>query len=149
MFLSLATMDALVDSVKTIVGQSNPSLLDLAPNGSSTEADFVDAARSDGMHDLFAQKEDFEKERAEQLKQVMANWKGPLPDLDQVVAIAEFARAHDVKLTLAIVPHHIDGLEIYWRIGLWPRVEQLKVELSRPRCQTECRRLGLYGLQPV
>jgi hypothetical protein len=130
MFLSLATMGALVDSLKTIIGQSNPGLLNLAANGSSTESDFIDAARSDGMHDLFAQKDDFEVERAAALKTVMADWKGPLPDIDQVVAIAEFARAHDVKLTFALVPHHIDLLEIYWRIGLWPRVEQLKVELA-------------------
>jgi hypothetical protein len=130
MFLSLATMGALVDSLKTIIGQSNPGLLNLAANGSSTESDFIDAARSDGMHDLFAQKDDFEVERATALKKVMAEWTGPLPDIDQVVAIAEFARAHDVKLTFALVPHHIDLLEIYWRMGLWPRVEQLKAELA-------------------
>ncbi len=130
MFLSLATMGALVDSAKTIIGQSNPGLLNLAPDGSSTESDFVDAARADGMHDLFAQKDVFEHLRATQLKQIMAGWKGELPDIDQVAAIAELAHAHHVKLTLAIVPHHIDALEIYWRIGLWPRVEQLKVELA-------------------
>ena len=64
MFLSLATMGALIDSVETIIGQSNPGLLDLASNGSSTESDFVDAAHADGMHDLFAQKDNFEADRA-------------------------------------------------------------------------------------
>jgi hypothetical protein len=130
MVLSLTTMGALIDSLRTIAGQGNPNELNLEPNGSSNEADFVGEARTDGMHDLFAQKEDFEWARAEQLKQVMADWKGPLPDIDQVAAIAEFARVHDVKLTFAIVPHHIDALEIYWRIGLWPRIEQLKTELA-------------------
>jgi hypothetical protein len=82
------------------------------------------------MHDIFAQKDDFERVRAEQLKQSMAGWKGGLPNIDKVAAIAEFAHAHDVELTFALVPHHIDALEIYWRIGLWPRVEQLKAELA-------------------
>jgi hypothetical protein len=131
MFLSLATMGALIDSVTTIIGQRNPGLLNLMPNGSSTESDFVDAARTDGIHDLFAQKDDFEVERAAGLKQVLTNWKGPLPNLDIIRHIIALARAHDVKLTLVITPHHADALEIYWRLGLWPRVEQLKTELAQ------------------
>jgi hypothetical protein len=50
--------------------------------------------------------------------------------MDAVAAIIAFARAHDVKLTLVIAPHHVDALELYWRAGLWPRVEQLKTELA-------------------
>jgi hypothetical protein len=131
MFLSLATMGALVDSVKTIIGQSNSGLLNLAPNGSSTESDFVDAARADGMHDLFAQKDDFEADRAMALKRIMANWRGNLPNLDIIRKIIALAHAHGVKLTLVLTPHHADAFEIYWRLGLWPRVEQLKVELAK------------------
>jgi hypothetical protein len=130
MFLSLFTMGALIDSTKTILGQSNPGLLNLAANGSSTESDFVDAARSDGMHDLFAQKDDFELERAVGLKRILAAWQGPLPNLDIIRKIIALANAHDVKLTFVITPHHADALEIYWRLGLWPRIEQLKTELA-------------------
>ena len=130
MFLSVATMGALIDSVKTIVGQTDPGLLDLAPNGSSTEADFVGAAAADGMHDLFAQKDDFEVARANGLQLVMAGWRGGLPNLDVIRKIIALAHQHGVKLTLVITPHHADALEVYWRVGLWPRVEQLKAELA-------------------
>jgi hypothetical protein len=130
MFLSLATMGALVDSVTTVLGQRDPGLLDLAPNGSSTEADFINAARTDGMYDLFAQKDAFELERATGLARVMSGWKGNLPNLEIVSAMIALAQAHDVKLTLVITPHHADALELYWRTGLWPRVEQLKTELA-------------------
>ncbi|HEX3575354.1 MAG TPA: hypothetical protein VHU42_12205 [Rhodopila sp.] len=130
MFLSLATMAASIDSVKTIAGQRDAGLLNLAPNGSSTDADFIDAARADGMHDLFAQKDDFEAARAAGLRRVMAGWRGELPNLDIIRGIIALARAHNVALTLAIAPHHGDALEIYWRMGLWPRLEQLKVELA-------------------
>lgn len=129
-FLSLATMGALIDSVTTIVSQDKPNLLNLAPDGSSTEADFISAARSDGMHDLFAQKNDYEAERAARLKQTMAEWNGPLPNLDIIAKIITYAHAHDVRLTLVISPRHVDALEIYWRASLWPRVEQLKTELA-------------------
>ncbi len=130
MFLSIGTMGALVDSLATVAGQRNPGLRDLAPNGSSTESDFVDAARTDGMHDLFAQKDAFEAERATALAAGLKDWNGPLPNLDLIAAIMALAQAHDVKLTLVITPHHADGLELYWRNGLWPRVEQLKTELA-------------------
>ncbi|MDR3530381.1 MAG: hypothetical protein P4L90_07510 [Rhodopila sp.] len=130
MFLSLATMGALIDSLSTVAGQGNRDLLNLAPDGSSTEADFIDAARADGMHDMFAQKDAFEAERAGEIARIMANWQGKLPNLDIVAAIIACARHHNVALALVITPHHGDALEIYWRNGLWPRVEQLKAELT-------------------
>ena len=129
-FLSLATFGALVDSVDTVAGQARPSVLNLAANGSSTEADFIEAARSGGMYDLFAQKDMFEVERADRLKQVMAGWEGKLPNLGIVRAMIVLARRNDVGLTLVLTPHHGDALDIYWRDGMWPRLEQLKVELT-------------------
>ncbi len=130
MFLSLATMGSLTDSLKTIVFQRDPTLLNLAPDGSSNDADFRNAFRADGMHDLFAQKENYELERAQRLQRTMAGWRGVLPDVDTVRAIVALTRANHVRLTLVITPHHADALEIYWRMGLWPRIEQLKTELA-------------------
>jgi hypothetical protein len=130
MFLSLGTLGALVDSVTTVLGQSDPTLRNLAPNGSPTEADFVYGARTDGEYDLFAQKDAFELERARGSAQLLSGWTAKLPNLEIVSAMIALARAHDVKLTLVILPHHADALELYWRTGLWPRVEQLKTELA-------------------
>ena len=130
MFLSLATMGSLTDSLKTIVFQRDPTLLNLAPDGSSNDADFRNAFRADGMHVLFAQKENYELERAQRLQRAIAGWRGVLPDVDTVRAIVALTRANHVKLTLVITPHHADALEIYWRMGLWPRIEQLKTELA-------------------
>jgi hypothetical protein len=130
MFLSLATMGALIDSLTTVVSQGKPNALNLTADGSSTEADFKSAARLDGMHDLFAQKDDYELERATRLTKVITGWSGPLPNLDIIASIIAYARSHDVRLTLVISPHHADAMEIYWRLGLWPRLEQLKTELA-------------------
>jgi hypothetical protein len=70
--LALGTMDALEDSLATIALQRRSNTLNLAPDGSGSEADFIDAARSDGMYDLFAQKDNFEAERAEKITRIMA-----------------------------------------------------------------------------
>jgi hypothetical protein len=129
-FLSLLTMGALIDSASTILAQRQPVVLDLPLDGSSTEADFINAAREDGMHDLFAQKEAFEADRTHGLARALAGWTDGLPNLDIVARIIAFSRAHDIALTLAIAPSHADTLELYWRDGLWLRVEQFKTELA-------------------
>jgi hypothetical protein len=128
--LSLFTMGALLDSAGTILAQHDAVVLDLPVDGSSNEADFINAARADGMYDLFAQKVAFEQDRAEGLATFLANWQGPLPNMDIVSRIISYCRAHGIALTLAIAPSHGDGLELYWRAGLWPRVEQFKTELA-------------------
>lgn len=130
MFLSSATMGALLDSITTIIGQSKTNTLNLTPTGSSNAADFIEAARLDGMHTLFAQKDGYELERVTKMDQAISAWRGPLPNLDIVANIITLAHAHNVKLTVAITPRHVDAMEIYWRFGLWPRVEQFKTELA-------------------
>ncbi|MBS0640112.1 MAG: hypothetical protein U1E70_20100 [Acetobacteraceae bacterium] len=130
MTLSLLTMRALVDSADTVLRQFGRDTLNLADDGSTTESDFSNAARADGMHDLFAQKESFEIERVRRGLSRVRNWTGPLPNQDIVLDMIRLAKAHDVRLTLVILPHHAQALELYWRAGLWPRVEQLKAELA-------------------
>lgn len=130
MFLSLATMGALVDSLTTVFSQVRSGALNLSPDGSSNEADFINAARADGMHDIFAQKDEFEVDRAVRLKQILAGWTGPLPNIGIIADIIAYAAANQVGLTLVLAPHHADAFEIYWRYGLWPRVEQIKTELA-------------------
>ena len=48
MFLSIATMDALLDSLTTVALQQQPGAPNLAADGSGTEADFISAAAAAG-----------------------------------------------------------------------------------------------------
>jgi hypothetical protein len=130
MFLSLATMSALLDSVTTAISQGRPDVLNLAPDGSTSQADFINAARADGMNALFAEKNAFEAEKAARLARTTAGSQGPVPNLDVIAGLIEFARSHGVRLTLVIAPHHMDTSELYWRTGLWTRVEQFKTEVT-------------------
>jgi hypothetical protein len=129
-FLSLATIGALADSIQTVLQQSGSVTLNLAPNGSSNEAEFINAARSDGVHDLFAQKEAAESERVRFPGSASEQWTQARPNLDIVARILALADAYHAKLTLFLVPHHATVLDLYWRSGNWPRVEQLKTELA-------------------
>jgi hypothetical protein len=130
-FLSLLTMGALVDSIKTIlVQQSGDRALNLLADGTASDADFANAARADGMNALFAQKDQFEEGRAQDIAAVLAGWQGSMPNLASVREMISFCRNHGVTLTLVLGPAHSDALEQYRAIGLWPRIEQLKFDLA-------------------
>jgi hypothetical protein len=128
--LALFTLGALEDSVFTVANQYVRPALDLRRDGSSTEAEFASAARWDGYHVLFAQKEMSIWDTVRNAKKKLADWRGPLPNMDELAKMLAFCRAHHIAVTLVLAPVHADALDIYWSAGLWPRVEQWKLELT-------------------
>ena len=130
-FFSIFTLSALSDSVRTILAQGGGDrVLDLKADGTSTDADFAAAARAEGMNAVFAQKDEYDLSRIPVFQQTLANWHGLMPNLGIVREMIRFCREHDITLTLILGSSHADGMEIYRRAGLWPRVEQLKVDLA-------------------
>jgi hypothetical protein len=130
-FLAVFTMSALVDSVNTVLSQhGRGSVLDVRADGTSIEADFFNAVRAEGMNPLFAQKDVLDLSRAAGFKHDMANWHGTMPNLEPVRDMIRFSLAHNIRLTLILGASHADGMEIIRRAGLWPRIEQLKVDLA-------------------
>ena len=60
--------------------QTNPDTLNLSSNGTATQiADFANAARWDGMHDLFSQKADSEAEVPAHLARGLVGWRPRCP----------------------------------------------------------------------
>jgi len=129
--LALFTLGTFEDSLSTVVGQYDRPALDLRRDGSSTEAEFARAARWDGYHVLFAQKEMDIRDTVKKGQKRLADWQGPLPNMDELARMLSFCRAHHIAVTLVLAPIHADALEMYWNAGLWPRVEQWKLELTQ------------------
>ena len=130
-FLSVFTLAALSDSVTTILSQrGGDRVLDLRADGTSTDADFANAARAEGMNAVFSQKDEFDLARIGGFQRLLADWHGPMPNMNLIEEMIRFCRAHDISLTLILASSHADALEIYRRGGLWPRVEQIKVDLA-------------------
>jgi hypothetical protein len=129
--LALFTLGAFEDSVSTVAGQYDRPALDLRRDGSSTEAEFVRAARWDGYHVLFAQKELSILDRARNAQKRLVDWRGPLPNMNELAKMLIFCRTHHIAVTLLLAPIHADALEIYRNAGLWSRVEQWKLELTQ------------------
>jgi len=130
-FLSTFSLAALADSVTTILSQGGGDrVLNLRVDGTSTEADFLAAARAEGMNAVFAQKDEFNLSRIPGFQRLLADWQEPMPNMDIIQEMIKFCRDHDVTLMLILAASHVDELEIYRRAGLWPRVEQIKVDLA-------------------
>ena len=131
-FLSVMTMGALVDSVKTVISRAGGDMvLDLRPDGTATAADFLNVARAEGMNALFTQKDEYDLARIASFRQVFANWHGTMPNIGIVRDMIAFCLEHNVTLTLILGSSHVDQMEIYRQAGLWPRIEQLKVDLAK------------------
>jgi hypothetical protein len=128
--LTLFTLGALEDSLATVLAQTREPTLDLRPDGSANEAEFIRAVTVDGYRVLFDQKESDVRKREPDLVRKLSNIRQKMPNLDQVAKMIEFCRERGVALALVIPPTHVDTLEIYWADGLWPRVEQWKTELA-------------------
>ena len=129
--LSIFTLAALTDSVRTVLAQrGGGSVLDLRPDGTSTDADFAAAARAEGMNAVFAQKDEYDLSRIPEFQRTLNGWQGLMPNLGVVREMIQFCREHNVTLTMILGSSHADGMEIYRRAGLWPRVEQLKMDIS-------------------
>ncbi len=131
-FLSVLTMGALIDSVKTVMArEGDDTVLDLRSDGTANPADFIDVVRAEGVNALFTQKDVFDLSRANEFKRALADWNGPMPNIARVREMIQFCLDHDVSLTLILGPTHADQMEIYRQTGLWPYIERLKVDLAK------------------
>ena len=95
-----------------------------------TPANFLEVARAEGMNALFTQKDLFSLAEVPDFQPALAGWHGPMPNTGMLREMIQFCLSHDVSLTLILAANHVDQLEIFRQAGLWPYVEQLKVDLA-------------------
>jgi hypothetical protein len=130
-FLSVFTVAALIDSVQTILAQGGGDhVLNLREDGTSTNADFAEAARVEGLNSVFAQKDVYDLVAVPEFQRTLAHWQGPMPNMDIIQQMIRFCVAHDLTLTMILGSSHADQMEMFRRAGLWPRVEQIKTDLA-------------------
>src|ERR1700722_20903284 len=119
-FLSVLTMGALVDSVRTVLARNGgATVLNLRPEGAAPAADLLDVARAEGMNALFTQKDEYDLSQVGAFKRVLADWHGPMPNMGILRDMIAFCLRHDVTLTLVLGSSHVDQMEIYRKAGLW------------------------------
>lgn len=125
-FTTTLTIDAVVDSLITILNQNEATTVTMTESGFNPLHDLEVIARRNGYHWLFAQK----------LKAYRTQYgKAPKPNFDILKRNANFryldeiikiAVAHNVHLIVYIHPYHYTFLELLRDLDLWPSFEAWK-----------------------
>lgn len=130
-FAATLTVDALFDSVATLLDQDPQDGTTMTPRGFNPLREYRIAAQRVGYYGLFEQK----------LAAFGAQYRrAPKLDFSNTSRIESFryldrlitaARAHDQRLILVINPYHAQYLDLLKQIGLWPAFEEWKAALVR------------------
>ena len=129
---TLFSLDALLDSVKTVIAQTNPYAPDMTRLGLVTMREYVPITRRLGYAALFLQKD---KDYANYLRgKASANFVQDgrsSPQLETLAQLIELSRVHRIQLILVIYPYHAHVLELLDAAGLWNDFEAWKRELVK------------------
>jgi hypothetical protein len=130
--LATLSMDALRDSIMTVIAQHRPDPIDLSPEGATNDQLFRKQVRVDGYETFFLQKDTETGGRLAGLSAALrAHPDVGLANLDQVAAMIALCRQHGVDLDFALPPTHADLLVQIDRAGLWSRYHGVKAALTR------------------
>lgn len=148
---STLTIDALADSVMTLVNQDAASSATITSLGFNPLREYVVFVARDGYHGLFSQKNAI-------LRKQYALY--PKPDFAHpsliasyrcLVEIMQIAAKRGIPLVLYIHPYHADYLEMLHDLALWPSFEAWKrvivaaVERTRTAMPSDIRLVDFSG----
>lgn len=129
--LGLLSLDALVDSIKTISGSRSAGVTNLEENGHLSEAGFRDTARADGYQLLFKQKhQDAIKQYGRPRRVLSDTPDGPIREFGSLQELLSLAKSNGIEVALVIQPAHASRLELLDRMGYWDDYERWKRELA-------------------
>ena len=131
-FTAVFTLDALMDSIYTVLDQHNPYAPSLTVAGFNPMHDYVAIAHSDGYYAMFRQRD---QENAENYvrgpKTVFLTDGRPAPDFGNVMQIVTIAGQKGIPVKFVMYPYHAHTLVLFHLAGLWPAYEAWKEELVR------------------
>jgi hypothetical protein len=124
------SLDATLDSAKTVAAQSNPFAPNLTAHGLVTMREYVAITRRLGYSALFLQKDkDYAATLTETPKVIFAADGRTSPRFETLAELIDLARARNIRLILVTYPYHVHVLELIDAGGLWNAFEDWKREL--------------------
>ena len=126
------SLDAFVDSIRTIASQSDPYAENLTAFGFNPMHDYLKISADEGYWAVFRQR-DIENIKAylRRSTNLYDSAGNSSPDLDSLRAVIRLCRQHGIELHLVIYPYHAHLLEIFRITGHWPAFEAWKREVVR------------------
>ncbi len=129
---TLLSLDALLDSARTVAAQRTPHVGDLRADGFNPLNEYTELVADEGHFGLFRQR-DLENLRGYLAgpKTVRAADGTPSPAFAALQEIVALCQREGIALRLFIHPYHGHLLEAFHQAGLWPAFEDWKRELVR------------------
>jgi hypothetical protein len=130
-FQALASLNAIKDSIITIIKQSNPFTSTIREDGFNPAFDYLEIIHWEGQWVLFAQKLE-ELNRIFSRKELTLYTPGNRwsPEFEDLQRMLEYTKTKDVKVTLFINPYHVEYLSTIAANGHWEAFEDWKRHLA-------------------
>jgi hypothetical protein len=126
------TLDALLDSVSTMVANRAVGGPNLDASGRLSEGRLRQWTQSDGAALLFTQKNELTLRNYLKPKLVLSDTEEePIRDFAELDALIDLARRHKLTVVLAVQPAHASRLELLDGMGYWPDFERWKRGLAK------------------
>lgn len=130
-FRALVSLDALVDSIGSVLAQSNPDSATLRADGFNPARDYLPIIRAEGQQVLFEQKQaSIEAAFARPGQGLLRVADHRNPGLDNLAGLLAELSERGIATTLFINPYHVDYLRALREAGLWSDMDRWKRALA-------------------
>jgi hypothetical protein len=128
--ISTLYLDALLDSVSTIVSSIRHTGVSLDERGRTDEGAFQAAVRLNGVAGLFAQKNTETVRKYGQHRMVLDQPDGaPNPQIARIKRLIDIGNSINAEIVLFIHPAHADRMELFDHMGYWADFENWKRDI--------------------
>ena len=128
---ALLSLDAFVDSLRTLAAQHDAYAADLSPLGFNPMRDYVRITRSEGYYGLFRQRYLESRQAFARAPKAIRNAAGIATEFALLEEILDEAVRAGMNVDLVTYPYHGVQLLLFEESGLWPAFESWKRELAR------------------
>lgn len=140
---TLLSLDALLDSARTVLSQRDPYATSITPLGLNTAAGFRAAVQSDGTYNLFA-----DKDRGK-ISEIIQWSTEPRLEPDSLTPMINFARQHGAAVIVVIGPVHADELEIYRLAGVMRLYDDWRKQIANIVAAADSRDVTLWDFSAI
>jgi len=130
--LATATLDALEDSVATVLANRSSGGPDVLANGRASDWQLRAWTLADGASALFEQKHRMTVRQNLTPRLVLSDQPGgPVRRLQELQPLFALARAHNIRLVLLVQASHVTHHELLDALGYWADLERWKQTLTQ------------------
>ena len=140
---TLLSLDAVLDSARTILSQRDPYATSITAQGLNTAASFRTAVHWDGTYNMFVDKD---RGKISEIIQWSAE---PRLEPDSLSPMIALARQRGAVVIVVIAPVHADELEIYELAGVMQLYNDWRKQIARIVAAAQSQNVTLWDFSAI